>query len=46
MHGVLDANKHTIAVAAATAAVAEAILTAAHAAVEVVRLTNGGGGDT
>ncbi|KAI3731301.1 hypothetical protein L1987_62489 [Smallanthus sonchifolius] len=38
-----DANKHAIAVAAATAAVAEAALVAAHAAVEVVRLTAGGG---
>ncbi|GJR72087.1 IQ-DOMAIN 14-like protein [Tanacetum coccineum] len=35
------ANKHAIAVAAATAAVAEAALAAAHAAAEVVRLTAG-----
>ncbi|CAL9008640.1 unnamed protein product [Prunus brigantina] len=42
----LDANKHAIAVAAATAAVAEAALAAAHAAAEVVRLTNGAGPGT
>ncbi|KAL8519382.1 hypothetical protein ACS0TY_010354 [Phlomoides rotata] len=39
----MDANKHAIAVAAATAAVAEAALAAAQAAVQVVRLTSGGG---
>lgn len=38
----LDANKHAIAVAAATAVVAEAALAAAQAAAEVVRLTSGG----
>ncbi|KAL8050924.1 hypothetical protein ABFX02_06G111900 [Erythranthe guttata] len=38
----LDANRHAIAVAAATAAVAEAALAAAHAAAQVVRLTSGG----
>lgn len=38
----LDANKHAIAVAAATAVVAEAALAAAHAAAEVVRLTSSG----
>ncbi|KAA8539895.1 hypothetical protein F0562_026587 [Nyssa sinensis] len=37
----VDANKHAIAVAAATAAVAEAALAAAQAAAEVVRLTSG-----
>lgn len=36
----LDANKHAIAVAAATAAVAKAALAAAHAAAQVVRLTS------
>lgn len=36
----LDPNKHAIAVAAATAAVAEAALAAAQAAAEVVRLTS------
>ncbi|XP_022765197.1 protein IQ-DOMAIN 14-like isoform X2 [Durio zibethinus] len=41
----LDASKHAIAVAAATAVVAEAALAAAHAAAEVVRLTSGGSGD-
>ncbi|KAL2324506.1 hypothetical protein Fmac_023564 [Flemingia macrophylla] len=40
----LDANKHAIAVAAATAAVAEAALAAAHAAAEVVRLTSAAAG--
>ncbi|KAL6966046.1 Protein of unknown function (DUF4005) [Sarracenia purpurea var. burkii] len=39
----IDANKHAIAVAAATAAVAEVALAAAQAAAEVVRLTSGGG---
>ncbi|CAA0830067.1 IQ-domain 24 [Striga hermonthica] len=38
----IDANKHAIAVAAATVAVAEAALAAAQAAAEVVRLTSGG----
>ena len=42
-HDTLDASKHAIAVAAATASVAEAALAAAHAAAEVVRLTSGGG---
>ncbi|XP_027359127.1 protein IQ-DOMAIN 14-like [Abrus precatorius] len=42
----LDANKHAIAVAAATAAVAEAALAAAHAAAEVVRLTSSTGSAT
>ncbi|KAL2521631.1 hypothetical protein Fot_25554 [Forsythia ovata] len=37
----LDANKHAIAVAAATAAVAEAALAAAKAVAEMVRLTSG-----
>nr|GMC61965.1 protein IQ-DOMAIN 14-like [Ipomoea batatas] len=37
----LDANKHAIAVAADTEAVAEAALAAAQAAAEVVRLTSG-----
>jgi hypothetical protein len=40
----LERNKHAIAVAAATAAVAEAALTAARAAAEVVRLTSNGVG--
>ncbi|KAI9162593.1 hypothetical protein LWI28_028778 [Acer negundo] len=43
LDGSLDPNKHAIAVAAATAAVAEAALAAAHAAAEVVRLTSAGG---
>ena len=43
-HDTLDASKHAIAVAAATASVAEAALAAAHAAAEVVRLTSGGDG--
>lgn len=42
-YGGLDANKHAIAVAAATAAVAEAALAAAQAAAEVVRLTSSRG---
>ncbi|KAL2538360.1 protein JINGUBANG [Forsythia ovata] len=37
----LDANKHAIAVAAATAAVAEAPIAAAKVATEMVRLTSG-----
>lgn len=41
----VDADKHAIAVATARAAVAEAALAAAHAAVEVVRLTRGGVGE-
>lgn len=36
----IDVNKHAIVVAAATAAVADAAMTAAKAAAEVVRLTN------
>lgn len=42
----VDANKRAITVAAATAAVEEAVLAAAHAAAEVVWLTSGGVGNT